>query len=126
MFDGEENYHTVVDLVCFNMDLEIQEHSKSIASAKKIFEKIEKGTLKPDIAIVAGFLEKDHEDGEKIVKRLKELVPDIKIIAYSILDDADWGDIHALKTTQDMDSSIMHVLEQMTDKTFKTTNAASD
>lgn len=122
-FDGEENYHTVVDLILFMMGIDIVERASSINSAKKVFEKIEAGKIKPNVAIVSAFLQKDHKDGEQVAKKLRELIPDIKIIAYTVLDDVEWGDYLAIKTTQDQEKGLIKILEEISGKEYRFDNS---
>ncbi|KXK26394.1 MAG: hypothetical protein TR69_WS6001000397 [candidate division WS6 bacterium OLB20] len=121
-FDGDENYHTVVDLICFNMDLEVSRHANSIKSARRIFADIEDGKLKPTIAIVASFLERDHRDGSIVAKKLREIAPDIKIIGYTVIEDEDWYDELAVKSNRNPEKTVIDVLARLTRHSFKSSN----
>jgi len=123
-FDGDENYHTVVDLVCFNMGLEVVEHARSIKAARKVFAKIEDRKVKPDIAIVASFLERDHRDGSIVAKKLREIAPDIIILGYTVIEDEDWYDHLAVKSNRNPEKTVIDALEELTEHQFQSSNVA--
>lgn len=122
-FDEDENYFTVAELICFNMGLEIAATAKTVAQSKKLFEEIQKGNLKPDIAIVNSFLERDHRDGSFVAKKLRELVPDIKIIGFTIIPDEDWADMLAIKSNKDNEKTLIKALAELTGKEFHFENS---
>jgi hypothetical protein len=121
-FDDDDNYHAVLDLICFNMNLNVTAFANSVESGRKLFERIEKGELKPTIAIVNSFLERDLGDGAQIAKKLRELVPDIKIIAFTIVPDETWADVVAMKSSRDQNQTIIKALEKLTGHEFKGSN----
>lgn len=120
-FDGDDNYHTILDLVCFKMELDVVEHAWSQGSADKVFEKIAKGEIKPNIAIISSYLYNDHEDGEKILTKLKAQIPDIFIISYSIIPDLEWGDKNAVKGAEG-EKSLISILESISGKKYPLSN----
>ncbi|KXK10128.1 MAG: hypothetical protein QY330_01125 [Candidatus Dojkabacteria bacterium] len=122
-FDGEENYHTVVDLICYNMQLEIRRHISNVNQARTLFADIESGKLKPDIAIISSFLEKKHTDGSAVAKKLREVSPDTKIIAYTVIEDEDWHDELAVKSGRNPEKNLIEVLTRLTGKDFNFSNA---
>jgi len=121
--DEDENYHTVADLICYNMGLSISAKGRSISEAKDIIASIEAKRLIPDIAIISSMLEFNLEDGMKLAKKLRELVPGIKIIAYTSDDEAKWGDILVKKTSKDNDETLIIALEKLTHQEFNFSNA---
>ncbi len=125
-FDRDDQYLTIVDLVAFNMDLQIVERASSFASADKVFEKIQKKIINPNIAIVSSYLGESTTDGEKIAAKLRELVPGIYIIAYSIIDDITWGDRLVPKSPTETTMTIVKALEEVTGKTFKGSNVTDE
>ena len=122
-FDDDENYFTVADLFCYNLNLTISRKINSIEKAKTLVKEIESKKLIPDIAIVSNFLEKDLSDGEKICARLKVLVPGIKIIAYTTDKEDQWADYWAVKSSKNTDESLIKILSDLTSQKFKSTNA---
>lgn len=121
-FDEDENYNTVLELICFGMGLKISAFGKTIAETRSILDRIQRKEIKPDIAIITSMLEVDLNDGRKLEKKLKELVPSIKTIAYSVDPEVDWGDFKAVKSAKDNTGSIIAVLEQLTGKKYKYNN----
>jgi len=122
VFDDDENYSTVLEMVTYNMELEITEYARDIKESRNLIKKIESKSLKPDIAIISPLLGNNFEDGSKLAKKLREISPDIKIIAYTVDKEIEWGDYLAIKGTQDLSQSIISVLEEITKKKFKDTN----
>lgn len=122
-FDGDDNYHTVADLVMFNMDLEIAARAKGLKSARDLFKKIEDKKLTPEVALVSGFLGRDQGDGRQVVKKLRQLAPNIKVIAYTVDPEADWGDELAIKSHTEGEHTLIKTLERVTGHTFKGDNA---
>jgi len=120
--DDEENYHVIVDLICYNMDLSIAARAHNIAEAKEIIAQVAAKKLVPDVAIVTSMLEIDIDDGKLFVERLKEIVPNVKIIAYTNDDEAKWGDKLAMKTSRDTTTTIINALEEYTGHKFKFSN----
>lgn len=104
------------------MDLEVSRHANSIKSARRIFADIEDGKLKPTIAIVASFLERDHRDGSIVAKKLREIAPDIKIIGYTVIEDEDWYDELAVKSNRNPEKTVIDVLARLTRHSFKSSN----
>ena len=121
-FDDDDKYFTVVDLICYNMGISITAHASNINDIRAIIAKIEQKQLKPDIAIVSDYLGNNFEDGSKLAKKLKEICPNIKIIAYVIDPEIEWGDFKALKASKDINKNIIGMLQQLTGHTFKDTN----
>lgn len=122
-FEGEDNYHTVVDLVMFNMDLEISHRASSVKAAKKLFEKIKSNKIKPEFALVSGYLERNQKDGVQVAKKLREICPSIKIVAYSVNPDADWGDDLAIKSHTEGENTLIKALERVTGHEFRGDNS---
>jgi len=122
MFESDENYITVADIICFNMGLKLGVTARSVAEAKNLFARIANQELKPEIAIVTNFLERDANDGSQIAKKLRELLPEIKIVAYSFVADENWADKVAVKASTDVGHSLISVLSDLTHKKFKNSN----
>ena len=120
--DDDENYLTIGELLCFNMGLSISAKAQTINEAKEILARISAKRLTPDIAIISSMIEIDMNDGKKLATKLRELVPGIKIIAYSMDKEDDWGDRIAVKTTKDSKDSLIAALEDLTGHTFKFSN----
>lgn len=120
--DDDENYLTIGELVCFNMGLNIAAKARTVNEAKEIIARIVAGRLKPDIAIISSMIEVDLNDGRKLAKKLREIVPGIKIIAYALDKEEDWADVIAVKTTKDSKDSLISALEDLTGHSFKFSN----
>ena len=120
--DEDENYLTIGELICFNMGLTISAKAKSIIEAKEIITRIEAKRLKPDIAIISSMIELNLDDGMKLTKKLREIVPEIRIIAYTTDAEANWGDKLALKTSKDSKETLIRALEEYTKHSFKFSN----
>lgn len=122
LFDPDDFYATMLSLILDNMGLELSAFAHDLDSSKSLVEKIEKKQVKPDIAIIEGFMGKSESDGEKIAQRLKELVPDLKIIGFSTLETKKWADEQAIKTLKDNNETIILALEKLTGEKFQTSN----
>jgi len=122
VFDDDENYSTVLEMITYNMELEIAQYARTIKESRAVITNIENKKIKPDIAIVSPLLGNNFEDGSKLAKKLREILPNIKIIAYTVDKEIDWGDYLAIKGTQDLSQSIISVLEELTGKKFKDNN----
>ena len=121
-FDEDDSYFMVVEMICFNLGLEVGPKAQSIEESRKIVRDIEDKKLKPDIAIVANYLGYDFSDGEKLATKLKEIAPEMKIIAYSTDKETNWGDYLAVKSGLDQSKSLVQILCELTGKEFKTSN----
>lgn len=121
-FDDDDNYFTITEVIFFDMGLEMAARGQNIAETRKIIADIEAKKLKPDIAIVTDYLGNDFEDGRKLAKKLKEIAPEVKIIAYVVDPETDWGDYLAIKSGNDQNKSLIKVLEELTGKKFVTSN----
>ena len=121
-FDEDDSYFMVMDLICYNMGLKISAFASNIEETRKIIKKIESKEIVPQIAVLANYLGNDFFDGEKLTKKLKELVPDIKIIAFVTDPETTWGDYLAIKSGQDQSKSLVSVLETITNKKLIASN----
>jgi len=124
-FDADENYLTVADLICFNIGLDIAANASTIDAAKKIITRIENKELKPDIAIISSVIQNSFNEGEKLAKKLREVVPGIKIIAYTEIDDEKFGDELAIKSGTNTEVTLISALNKLTKKNFKASNVIS-
>lgn len=121
-FDDDDNYFTVTEIIFFNMGLTMEARGQNITETRKIISDIEAKKMKPDIAIIANYLGNDFEDGRKLAKKLKEIAPAVKIIAYVTDSETDWGDYLAIKSGNDQNNSLIKILEELTGKHFETSN----
>lgn len=113
-FEPEEFYHAVVDQMLFGVGLEVGHWARTKAEAGKLVQQIERQEIKPDVAIIDTLLEKNHHEGRVIATKLKEILPQIKIIAYTIVEkepagedvtedwtrEHDWADYVAIKSNR--------------------------
>lgn len=120
-FDEDDSYLTVADIICFNLGLTIKATAQSIDATRQLIAQIEKKQLKPDIAIISDYLGYDFEDGVKLAKKLREIAPDIKIIAYVTDPETAWGDFLALKGNE-QENTLTKILAKLTGKTFIASN----
>jgi len=121
-FDEDDSYFMVVEMICFNLGLELGPKAQSIDETRKIIRDIEDKKFIPNIAIIANYLGYDFSDGEKLAVKLKEIAPEIKIIAYSTDKETTWGDYLAVKSGLDQSKSLVQILCELTGKEFKTSN----
>jgi hypothetical protein len=121
-FDDDDNYFTVLEIIGYNMGFTVAACGQDIDSTRKIIAKIENKQLKPDIAIVSNYLGYNFEDGSKLVKKLREIAPNIKIIAYVTDAEVEWGDYIALKGSREQEKTLIAILEKLTGKTFVISN----
>jgi hypothetical protein len=121
-FDEDDSYFMVVEMICFNLGLELGPKASSIEESRKIVKDIENKKIKPDIAIIANYLGYDFSDGEKLATKLREIAPEIKIIAFSTDSETNWGDYIAIKSGLDQSKSMVQILCDLTGKSFKKSN----
>ncbi len=122
-FDHDENYATVFDLICFNLGVDSGKYFKNIKEAKSYLDILQKEKDYPDIAVIASYLGRDINDGELLAKKIREISPKTKIIAYTEDDEAKWGDYIAMKSGDDKDGNMVEILSKLTGKEFKFDNA---
>ncbi|KKQ36081.1 MAG: hypothetical protein US52_C0009G0003 [candidate division WS6 bacterium GW2011_GWA2_37_6] len=121
-FDPDDFYITMVNLVLYNMGTELAGSAFDLETSKTLVDKITRKEIKPEIAIIEAHMGKSEYDGDKIAAKLKELVPEIKIIGFSTYETEKWSDIQAMKTLKDTDKSIIKALEGATGLTFENSN----
>ena len=121
-FDEDDSYYMVLEMICYNMELKVSAFANNIENTRKVIKDIESKKIQPTIAVIANYLGNDFFDGEKLCKKLKELVPDIKVIAFVTDKETTWGDYQAIKSGLDQSKSLLSILETLTGKKFVTTN----
>lgn len=113
-FDSEKYYISVVNLMLFNVDLEVQHTAIGKRQASELMGKIQRGEVVPTLAIIDTMVEDQHDEGEKIATRLKELAPKVKIIAYTILPEPiTWADEVAIKSQRDGNRTMVQALSKL-------------
>ncbi len=112
-FESEDFYRAVADQILYTVGLEITESARNKKQAAQLLEKIQQQKLKPDLAIIDTILETDHSEGEIIATKLRELSPQTKIIAYTIMDDTPWGDYLAIKSNRIPDHTLIRGLSEL-------------
>ena len=122
-FDFDENYGTVVDLICFNLGIDSGKYFKTFKDANAYLMIINKSKDFPDIAIIAGYLGRGSTDGEELAKKFREISPKTKIIAYTADDEAKWGDYLAIKSSDGQENSLIGILAKLTGKEFNFDNS---
>lgn len=120
-FDTDEHYLTVTDLLLTSWDTKLAGKATDVVSATKLFEEIKTGKLKPDIAIIDAYMGKSEEDGENIAKKLREVLPNIKIISFSTFE-TKWGDKNPLKGLKDTNNTLVKSLSELIGEEFKFSN----
>lgn len=121
-FDPDDFYITMLDLILYNFDIELAGSAHNLETSKALVDKIQQKKLTPDIAIIEAHMGKSEYDGDKIAAKLRELVPDIKIIGFSTYETKEWADIQAIKTLKDPGESIIKTLEELTGQAFEVSN----
>lgn len=121
-FDEDDSFFTVSEIICFNMGLSIYKTANNIDKARQIVREIESKNIKPDIAIISEYLGNSFQDGELLAKKLKSILPEIKIIAYVTDKDINWGDLIAIKGSKTPSDTLTMALSELTGKTFTSSN----
>ena len=70
-------------------------------------------------------IQNSFNEGEKLAKKLREVVPGIKIIAYTEIDDEKFGDELAIKSGTNTEVTLISALNKLTKKNFKASNVIS-
>jgi hypothetical protein len=122
-FDFDENYATVVDLICFNLGVDSGKYFRTLKDANAYLMIISRSKEFPDIAIISSYLGRSSSDGEELAKRLREVSPKTKIIAYTADDEAKWGDFLAIKSSDGQENSLIAILAKLTGKDFNFDNS---
>lgn len=113
-FDSELYYCSVVDMILFNAGAELTKRAVNMRQAEELIQKIEKGEIKPDIAIIDSIIQNNHDEGAQIASRIKKHSPDTKIIAYDITeDDHPWADYVAIKSSLNPNKTIAQGLGEL-------------
>lgn len=126
-FEPEEFYHAVVDQMLFGVGLGVDHWARTKVEAGKLVQQIEKGEIKPDVAIIDTMLEKNHHEGRVVASKLREIAPGIKIIAYTIVEqeppaedvtdewkqEHDWADYVAIKSNRNPAHTISKGLSEI-------------
>ncbi|HEX9804790.1 MAG TPA: hypothetical protein VGA67_03845 [Candidatus Dojkabacteria bacterium] len=121
-FDSDDHYFTVIDLILSTWGMELAGKAFSPNSATRLFERIQKGEIKPDIAIVEADMGKSEEDGKKISAKLRDAAPGIKIIGFSVIENSEWSDYEAIKGLKDTNKVITDILSKVTGNEYKISN----
>lgn len=124
-FESEEFYRAVVSQLLYTVDMELAATAKSKKDAEKLIGKIINKELTPTIAIVDSLLEDRHSEGEVIAKKIREVSPETKIIAYTILEDVEWADYVAIKSNRIPSKTIIRGLADLLKIEFPTSNDAA-
>ncbi len=122
IFDPDDFYITMIDLILDQMDLELVGSAFNLDSSKKLFERIIQRKIKPDIAIIEAHMGKSEYDGQKIAEKLRKILPKIKIIGFSTYQTQHWADEEAMKGLKDNNASILQILSKLTGKEYKFEN----
>lgn len=122
-FDYDENYATVVDLICFNLGIDSGKYFRNNTDAEKYLLILKKSNQFPDIALISSYLGKNSLDGKNLADKIKQISPKTKIIAYTADDEADWGDYLAIKSSDGQEHSLIAILSKLTGKEFNFDNS---
>ncbi len=112
-FESEEFYRAVVDLIMSNNGMSVAAVASNKPETENLLGRIKRGELKPDLAIIDSLLENTHEEGAKIAAALRSLVPEVKIIAYTIILEQEWADYVAIKSNKDTNHTLIKGLEEL-------------
>lgn len=121
-FDPDDHYFTVTDLILSTWGMKLTDTAHNLGSATRIVSKIEKGKLKPDIAIIESYMTKSEQDGKKIAEKLKKLLPEITIVGFSTFETNEWADHEAIKGLKDSNKIITDILSDIIGKEYKLSN----
>jgi hypothetical protein len=111
-FDSELHYITAVDIILSSVGLKVSDYALGKGQAERLIQKLQAGKEVPELAIIDTLIDRHHQEGSHIAKLLKQLYPEIKIIAYTILaeEKPDWADFHAVKSLRDPSKTIAKAL----------------
>ncbi|MBD3363535.1 hypothetical protein GF362_07510 [Candidatus Dojkabacteria bacterium] len=112
-FETDDFYHYTLDLVLYNMNQKPAIKVTNKKELRKIVKDIQNKKIKPDVAIIDTYIDIDHDDGEKIAQKLREIYPEIKIIGYSIMETSKWADYEIIKSNKDQTKTIVKILEKV-------------
>lgn len=122
-FDPDDFYITLVDLVLDHWHISHAGSAFNLETATNLVQKIQQKEIKPNIAIVEAHMGKSEYDGQKIAEKLRELVPDIKIVGYSTYETKQWADMEAIKSLKDNSATIIKTLSEITGLEYEITNS---
>ncbi len=113
-FETEDFYRAVAGLILYDLGLELNKYAANLKQADELVKQVEDKKLLPDVAIIDTMLDREHNEGEQIAAALKIAAPEIKIVAYTILeDDQPWADYTAVKSNLDPNRTLIKGLEQL-------------
>jgi len=121
-FDPDDFYITAMNLVLESMGLKVDHYALNQYSTDELLKRIEKGEIKPDIALIEAHMGISEFDGKKIAERLKKAVPKIKIIGFSTYETKEWADKEALKSLKDNNATIIKALTELTGREYAISN----
>lgn len=121
-FDPDDFYITAINLILESMGLKVDHYALNLYSSNELLEKIEKGEIKPDIAIVEAHMGTSEYDGQKIAERLKKAAPKVKIIGFSTYETKQWANKEAMKSLKDNNATIIKALTETTGKEYPISN----
>lgn len=122
-FESEHFYYAVVNQILFTIENKVAAVAKNKAQAQQLLGQIARGEIKPTIAIIDSLLENNHEEGGIIAAKLKELSPETKIIAYTIIEEQPWADYVAIKSNRIPSKTITSGLSEILGINFEDENA---
>ncbi len=125
IFDPDDFYITMLDLITDQMGLNLVGSAFNLDSSKKLIDKIIRKDIRPDIAIIESHMGKSEYDGQKIADKLRKLIKDIKIIGFSTYKSEHWADREAIKGLKDNAKTIIQVLSNLTGQEYKIDNNIS-
>lgn len=123
-FESEDFYRAVVEQLLYTVDMQISSVAKTKKDAEKLIGQIINQEIVPDLAIIDTILEHSHTEGEVIAKKLREISPKTKIIAYTIIPDVEWADYLALKSGKDAGRTVVKGISELLKIEFPTSNDA--
>lgn len=112
-FESESYYIQVANMILYPFGFELKASAIGKDKAVNLLQRIGQKEIAPDIAIVETMIDASHDEGEKIAKKLREISPATKIVAYTTIKDEEipWADAVAVKFQRDPSRTLIEALK---------------
>lgn len=114
-FDSESYYRSVADLILYPADLQVNYFAYNWKTANSLISLIAAEKIPVDIAIIDTILEHNNDEGAELAGKIKAAAPNVKIIAYTILNDEElpWADYIAIKSNLNPNQTLIKGFNQL-------------